>query len=146
MASGEKYPLSDIEEVLLRIERSGDVNPVKGDIPDIEWPSEELREMSRYTPPTAEEYPQHQDTKPDVYRSNILENYDAILPDFSPPPVKRRKPKVKEKSAPARQTLAFQPTDVYDRFLFNTREQVILLLTMSNNFSRYIFQCHTTLR
>ena len=62
MASGEKYPLNDIEEVLLRIERSGEVNPVKGDIPDIEWPSEELREMStiEYTPPTAEEYPQHQ--------------------------------------------------------------------------------------
>ena len=129
MASGEKYPLSDIEEVLLRIERSGEVNPVKGDIPDIEWPSEELREMSRYTPPTAED-----DTKPDVYRSDLLENYDAILPDFSPPPVKRKRPKVKEKSAPASQTLAFQPTDVYDRFLFNTREQVILLLTMSNNF------------
>ena len=69
------------------------------------------------------------DTKPDVYRSNLLENYDAILPDFSPPPpVKRKKqPKVKEKSAPASRTLAFQPTDVYDRFLFNTREQVILL-------------------
>ena len=56
MASGEKYPLSDIEEVLLRIERSGEVNPVKGDIPDIEWPSEELREMSRYTPASVEEY------------------------------------------------------------------------------------------
>ena len=121
-ASGEKYPLNDIEELLIRIERSGEVNPIKGDIPDIDWPSEELREMSCYTPPTVEEYPH--DTKPDVYQSNILENYDAILPDISPP--KRKKPKVKEKSAPA-QTLAFQPTDVYDRFLFNTREQVILL-------------------